>query len=107
MASPGPVRRSDGTAANVPSLRTRIADDNTTLTIWIDQYRNRQSVHYQQAFDIKSMNCIQKELLKYRVFASQGVTLPIHEMMGLVVLAGGILALLATLLVVIYQTRTT
>ena len=90
---------------DAPTLRTRIADDNTTLTIQIDQYKNDQFLHYQRVFDVKTMNCIQKEWLKYRVFASQGVTLPIHEMTGLVVLAGGLVVLIATLLIIIHQTR--
>lgn len=89
--------------ANAPTQRTRIADDNTTLTIRIDRENGMQPVHYQHVFNISNMNWIEKDLLKIHVFADQGVAIPFHEIAELVVLVVGILALVTSLLIVNYQ----
>ena len=90
-------------AGNPESVRTRIADDNNTLTIQIDQQKNGYNAHYQHRFDVSGMSFVQKDWLKYRVFAEQDTMLPFHEMRGLVFTVASLLAFLSTLLVVGYR----
>lgn len=85
------------------SLRTRIADDEKTLSIQIDGFTNSRKVHYDRTFDVAGMNYLQKDLLKYRAFDSVGVTLPMAEMTGLVSTALGAIAIVITLLIVGFQ----
>ena len=89
--------------AELPIERTRIAEDDATLTIQIDRENGYQSIHYQHTFNVADMNWMEKDLLKIRVFASQGVVLPFREIADLLVLIVGILALAGTLLIVNYQ----
>ncbi len=90
--------------SKVGPARTRITDDGKTLTIQIDRPDDTKPVHYQQTFSIDDMNRIQKEWLKYRVFADQGVALPLHEMVGLGIGMAGLLAFLGAFPIVGYYT---
>jgi hypothetical protein len=76
-------------------LQTRISDDNQTLSIKIDGNKQGREIHFQQAFDVSRMNGLQIDLLKYRAFASQGITLPIHEMKYVISAVLGVLMLIA------------
>ena len=87
------------------SVTTRIADDGSRLMIQIDRHKNDHNTHYQNSFDVSGMNFVQKDWLKYRVFAEQDVTLPFHEMRGLVFAVVGLIAFLSTLLVFGYRHR--
>ncbi|MBO0937463.1 hypothetical protein J2I47_12980 [Fibrella sp. HMF5335] len=89
--------------ADQPAQRTRIVQNDNTLTIQIDRTNRPQPIHYQQTFNVADMNWIEKDLLKFRVFASQGLVVPFQEVADLVVLLVGILALAGTLLIVSYQ----
>ncbi len=80
-------------------LEKRIEDDGTTLSIKIDGFVNGREIRYQQAFDVADMNDLQKELLKCRVYHSQGLGLPLHEMPGLLFGVPALAALLIGLLV--------
>jgi hypothetical protein len=64
-------------------LEKRIEDDGTTLSIKIDGFVDGREIRYQQVFDVADMNDLQKELLKCRVYHSQGLGLPLDEMPGL------------------------
>lgn len=87
------------------SLTTRIADDSNTLTIQIDSQKNGHTMHYLHSFDVAGMNWLQKDWLKYRVFAGKNVMLPFHEMRNLAVAAVGLLVLLSTLFLIGYRLR--
>ena len=65
------------------SLQTRIVDDGNRLLIQIDGHRYGQELHYKRAFAITDLNGLQVDLLKYQVFGSQHIPLPIHEMKSL------------------------
>lgn len=93
--------------ATTSRLRTRISDDGTTLTIQMDGTRNGRKIHYDQTFDVANLNGLQKEILKYRVFASVGASLPADEMSRLIGLAFGSLTLIITFLIVRFQMRRT
>jgi hypothetical protein len=80
--------------------RTSITDDGATLIIQIDRPTDKIPIHYLQRFDIADLNRIQKEWLKYRVFARQGLVLPLDEMTGLGVTIVGLLASFWALLMV-------
>lgn len=84
--------------------RTSITDDGATLTIQIDRLNNKNPIHYRQTFNVAGMNRVQKEWLKYQIFANKGVALPLHEMAGLGMAIIGLLALFCALLIVGYQT---
>lgn len=66
------------------TLRTRISDDNRTLSIQLDGNQNGRKIQFSQTFDVAGMNPVQKELLTYRAFKSAGVPVPIHEIPRLV-----------------------
>jgi hypothetical protein len=80
-------------------LEKRIEDDGSTLSIQIDGFANGREIRYKQAFDVAEMNALQKELLKCRVFYSQGVGLPLNEMPGLLFGVPALAALMIGLLV--------
>ena len=70
------------------SLQTRIVDDGNRLLIQLDGHHHGRDIHYKHAFAIAELNGLQVDLLKYRVFASQGIPLPIHEMKSLLAVVG-------------------
>lgn len=72
------------------ALRTRIVNDDQTLSIQIEGINNGRKIHYRQAYDVAGMNLLQKEWLKYRAFESQGVALPLHEIAWLLLAALGL-----------------
>lgn len=95
-------------AQSSSSLKTRISDDSQTLSIKIDGTKQGRELHYQQAFDVSGMNGLQIDVLKYRVFAAQGVTVPIHEMKRLMsVVVGGalLIALIIAFFILRYQSN--
>lgn len=88
-------------------VETRISDDSQTLSIQIDVNKHGRDVHYKQTFDVSGMNGLQIDLLKYRVFAAQDLTLPIHEMkrlMGAVI--GGIIVIALAIAFIIVRRPT-
>ena len=91
--------------AKASNLRTRISDDNQTLSIQIDGFKNGAKIQYNQHFNVAGMNALQKTVLKYRAFNSAGVTLPFHEIAWLVFAALGIITLVFTGLIAGYQVR--
>ncbi|CAN5428084.1 hypothetical protein BH09BAC4_BH09BAC4_10470 [soil metagenome] len=93
------------TNANASSVRTRISDDNQTLSIQIDGVKNGQTIHYNQRFNVAGMNALQKTVLKYRAFNSAGVSIPFHEIAWLIFAALGLIMLILTSLIVQYQVR--
>lgn len=94
---------------SLPSLgqrsvwQTQLTDTDRTLSIRIDGNIDGRKIHYDQTFNVAGMNSLQKDLLKYRVFASQGAPLPWHEMSGSIFAALAAFVLLITLGIVIYQ----
>ncbi|WP_420150620.1 hypothetical protein [Spirosoma sp.] len=86
-------------------LKTRIVDDNQTLSIQIDGNRNGQPLHYNQTFDVAGMTTLQKDVLKFRAFASQNVAPPLHDMAVSIATLVGVLSLVITVAIVGYQTR--
>ncbi|GAB4016371.1 hypothetical protein GCM10028808_44600 [Spirosoma migulaei] len=88
-------------------VKTRISDDNQTLSIQIDVNKHGQDIHYKQAFDVSGMNGLQIDLLKYRVFASQDITLPFHEMKRLMGAVLGAIIVIALAIAVIIVRRPT
>jgi hypothetical protein len=84
-------------------VRTRISDDSQTIAIQIDGFNHGRKIHYDQAFDVSGMNVLQKELLTYRAFDSQGLLPPLHEMRWLIFAALGLTGLILTLILVIIQ----
>ena len=88
-------------------VKTRISDDSQTLSIQIDVNKHGRDVHYKQTFDVSDMNGLQVDLLKYRVFASQDVTLPIHEMKRLISAALGGVVVIALAIAFIIVRRPT
>ncbi|HEX9958532.1 MAG TPA: hypothetical protein VGA96_14805 [Fibrella sp.] len=87
------------------SIRKRIADDEKTLSIQIDGVQNGQPVHYDRSFDVAGMNRLQKEWLTFRTFQSQGIALSIHDVSWLLLLVLGMISLMVTLLIIIYQAQ--
>ncbi|MVM38005.1 hypothetical protein GO730_11045 [Spirosoma sp. HMF3257] len=75
-------------------VKTRISDDNQTLMIQIDVTKHGRDIHFKQAFDVSNLNGLQIDLLKYRVFASQGLIVPIHEMKRLMSAGVGVIMLI-------------
>lgn len=86
-------------AAQSSPLRTRIVNDDQTLSIQIDGFKNGRKIHYNRTFDVARLNPLQKEILKYRAFESQGIALPLHEMVWLIFAALGLPAGVAALLI--------
>jgi hypothetical protein len=91
--------------AKASNLRTRISDDNQTLSIQIDGFKNGEKIHYSQRFNVAGMNALQKTVLKYRAFNSAGVSIPFHEIAWLFFAALGVITLIFTTLIVGYQVR--
>ncbi|GAB4029923.1 hypothetical protein [Spirosoma jeollabukense] len=91
--------------AKASNLKTRISDDNRTLSIQIDGYKNGKTIHYNQRFNVAGMNALQKTILKYRAFNSAGVTIPFGEISWLFFVALGLTAVVLTGLIVWYQIR--
>ncbi|WP_461071775.1 hypothetical protein [Spirosoma horti] len=87
------------------TLRTRISDDNRTLSIQLDGNQDGRKIHFSQTFDVAGMNPVQKELLTYRAFRSVGVPVPIHEMPWLVFGPLCLIVFSATLLIARYQAK--
>lgn len=87
------------------SLRKRIADDEKTLSIQIDGVQNGKTIHFNRSFDVAGMNRLQKEWLTFRAFQAQHVPVSVQDISWLLVLALGIVSLLATLLIILYQTQ--
>lgn len=79
-------------------LKTRIINDEKTLSIQIDGLKNGRKIHYDQTFPVAAANQLQKEVLKYRAFRSVGLVLPPHEMPGLFLMSLGGVGLLAVAL---------
>lgn len=92
-------------AQSVSRLKTRITDNNQTLTIQFDGNKNGRPIHYKRTFDVAGMNTFQKDVLKYRAFASQNVVPPLHDMLVSVITILGIVSLAITLLILGYQSR--
>jgi hypothetical protein len=91
--------------AQSSSLRTRISDDERTLSIRIDGNQNGRKIHFNQAFDVSKMSNLRKEMIKYRVYTSQGLIIPIHEMPWTVFTVLGTLVLVITLFVIRFQPK--
>ncbi|WP_375444091.1 hypothetical protein [uncultured Fibrella sp.] len=93
-------------AQNAPtSLRKRISDDEKTLSIQIDGMQHGKPVHIDQSFDVAGMNQLQKEWLTLQTFQSQNVPVSVTEVPWLILLVLGVLSLVITLLIIIYQTQ--
>ncbi|MFD2571388.1 hypothetical protein ACFSUS_12135 [Spirosoma soli] len=84
-------------AATPSVLRTRISDNGVTLSIQINGYKNGRKINYDQTTNVSRLNWLQKELVKYRAFRSQGLFLPLREMPGLCMTASGLVVLMSTL----------
>ncbi|SFC73596.1 hypothetical protein [Spirosoma endophyticum] len=93
------------TNANASNLKTRISDDNQTLSIQIDGFKNGKEIHYSQHFSVADMSALQKTMLKYRAFNSAGVAIPFHEISWLFFTALVVITLILTGLIVGYQVR--
>ena len=91
--------------AQASNLRTRISDDEKTLSIQVDGNENGRDIHLTKTFDVAHMNSLQKDLLKYQVFKAAGLTAPLHELQWLILVVLGLPVLLVTLLIVRYQSR--
>ncbi|WP_052731215.1 hypothetical protein [Spirosoma radiotolerans] len=87
------------------NLRTRISDDNRTLSIQLDGNQGGRKIHLSETFDVTGMNPVQKEFLKYRTFRSVGVFMPIREMPWLIFGPLCLIIFSVSLLVVRYQTK--
>lgn len=87
------------------TLRTRISDDNRTLSIQLDGNQGGRKIQFSQTFDVAGMNPVQKELIKYRAFRSAGVPVPIHEIPWLIFGPLCLIVFSVSLLVVRYQGR--
>lgn len=87
------------------SLQKRISDDEKTLSIQIDGVQHGKPVHLDQSFDVTGMNKLQKEWLTVQAFQSQHVPVSPQEVPWLILLATGVVSLMATLLIIIYQTQ--
>ncbi|MBO0948238.1 hypothetical protein [Fibrella forsythiae] len=87
------------------SIRKQISDDEKTLSIRIDGIQNGQPVHVDQSFDVSGMNQLQKEWLTFQAFRAQHIPVSIHEIRWLLILSLGVIALLMTLLIIVYQTQ--
>lgn len=87
------------------TLRTRISDDNRTLSIQLDGNQDGRKIQFSQTFNVAGMNPVQKELLKYRAFQSAGVPVPIHEIPWLVFGPLCLIVFGTSLFIVRYQTR--
>ncbi|RIV24890.1 hypothetical protein DYU11_06110 [Fibrisoma montanum] len=86
-------------------LQTQLIDNSQTLSIRINGNVDGRKIQYNQTFDVAYMNDLQKDLLKYRVFESQGVSLPLHEMTRLILAVLTGLVLIITLGIVSYRIR--
>lgn len=87
------------------SLRKRIVDDEKTLSIQVDGVLTGRQIHYRQTFNVAGMNRLQKEWLTFKAFQAQGIPSSIHELSWLLLLVCGVILLLITLLITIYQTQ--
>ncbi|KAA9349897.1 hypothetical protein [Larkinella humicola] len=93
-----------GTAAMAQSsLRTRISDDEKTLSIRIDGTQNGRKIHFNRAFDVSDMSALRKEMLKYRVYTSLGISPPLHEMPWVILTVLGVLVVFFTGLVLRFR----
>ncbi len=86
-------------------LKTRIADNEKTLSIQIDGLKNGRKIHYDQTFPVAKTGRLQKEVLKFYAFRSAGLMLPLREMPGLLLTALGLVGLLAATLTGISRRR--
>ncbi|MEZ0540764.1 hypothetical protein [Fibrella arboris] len=86
------------------SIRKQISDDEKTLSIRIDGVQNGQRVHVDQSFDVSGMNQLQKEWLTFRAFRAQHIPVSVHDIRWLLILSLGVVSLLLTLLIIVYQT---
>lgn len=89
--------------ARSTSLRTRISDDQKTLSIRIDGSHNGRKIHFNQAFDVSDMSALRKELLKYRVYTSLGISPPLHEMPWVILSILGVVVVFFTGLVLQFR----
>ena len=80
-------------------LEKRVADDGKTLSIYIDGFVNGREIRYNRTFDVAEMNDLQKGVLKCRVFYSQGLGVPLHELPGVMLAVPVLAALVAGLLI--------
>lgn len=87
------------------TLRTRISDDNQTLSIQLNGNQDGRKIQFSQTFNVAGMNPVQKELLKYRAFKSAGVLVPIHEIPWLVYGSLCLIVFGSSLLALRYQAR--
>ncbi len=92
------------TAMAQSSLRMRISDDEKMLSIRIDGTRNGRKIHFNRAFDVSDMSAVRKELLKYRVFTSLGISPPLHEMPWVILTVLGVVVVFFTGLVLRFRT---
>ena len=95
------------TAQSSSRMKTRIVDNSQTLLIQIDGNKSGRSIHYKQTFDVAGMTTFQKDVLKYRAFASQNVVPPLHDMAVSIATLLGALSLVITLVIVDYRSRNT
>ncbi len=86
-------------------LKTQITDNTQTLTIQFDGHKNGRPIHYKRTFDVAGMTSFQKDVLKYRAFASQNVVPPLHDMLVSIITIFGIISFIMTLLILGYQSR--
>ncbi|QHV99933.1 hypothetical protein [Spirosoma endbachense] len=84
-------------------VRTRISDDSQTIAIQIDGFKHGRKIRFDQTFDVSGINVLQKELLIYRAFDSQGLLPPLHMMKWLIFAALGLTGVILTLILVIIQ----
>lgn len=85
---------------SVPStVKTRISDDEKTLSIQIEGNKNGHRVHFNQAFDVAGMSTLRKEVLKLQIFTSLGISLPLHEMPWLLCVVLALAGLITTLII--------
>lgn len=85
------------------NLRTRISDDERTLSIQIDGNQNGRRIQFDQTFAVADMNRLRKEVLTYRAFNSVGVLPPLNAIPWLIFTGLGLLAALAAMLIVSIQ----
>ncbi len=81
------------------TLRTRISDDQQTLSIQIDGNKAGRRIHYDESFAVSGKNELQKEVLKYRAFESQGITVPLSQIPYLLFSAASLVMAVSILIV--------
>ncbi|MFD2573037.1 hypothetical protein ACFSUS_20515 [Spirosoma soli] len=86
-------------------VKTRISDDGRILSIQIDGFSDRRTIHYNRSFNVVDMNRLEVDLLTFRVFSSQGVTPPFDQMSSLLLAALGLSLFIITLLIVVYRQK--